>query len=199
MMPQTVLNVPFAIMSIQSDVPSKEENEVTRGSQMTKLATLDFMAAGVPIDFRPDIESFTERYNLWFALDENGKLGYNDGDNLYKEIKNNQDILEALVEEGVYALTSEFGLTKVDEGYKIESFDKVAEAIRREVTKREVNDNISAALAQSGVRCDCHSAMLHSQRVRHDNTSCSWTPRPRPGGSACRTRRTCTASASDPR
>jgi hypothetical protein len=146
MMPQTVLNVPFAIMSIQSDVPSKEENEVTRGSQMTKLATLDFMAAGVPIDFRPDIESFTERYNLWFALDENGKLGYNDGDNLYKEIKNNQDILEALVEEGVYALTSEFGLTKVDEGYKIESFDKVAEAIRREVTKREVNDNISAAL-----------------------------------------------------
>ena len=141
--PQTVLNIPFAIMSIQSDVPSKEENIVTRGSQMTKLATLDFMAAGVPIDFKPEIKSFTERYNAWYDLDEAQQLKESE---LYKEIKNNQDILEALVEEGVHALTNEFGLTKVEGGYKIDSLDKVADALKNEITKREVNDNISAAL-----------------------------------------------------
>jgi len=146
MLPQTVLNIPFAIMSIQSDVPSKEENVVTRGSQMTKLVTLDFMAAGVPIDFMPEEPSFNKRYVAWNALSKDGKMGYNNGDNLYKEIKNNQDILEALVEEGVNALTTEFGLKKVDDGYEVESLEKVADALRRELTKREINDNISAAL-----------------------------------------------------
>ena len=36
-----LVNVPFSIMATQSDVPSKEDGEVTRGSQMTKLVTLD--------------------------------------------------------------------------------------------------------------------------------------------------------------
>lgn len=140
--PQTVLNIPFAIISIQSDVPSKDEAFVTRGSQMTKLATLDMMEAGVPIDFQPG-EDFNARYVAWNALDEDEKIATSE---LYKEIKNNQDILEALVEEGVNELTSEFGLTKTPEGYKIDSIEKVADALRKEITKREVNDNISAAL-----------------------------------------------------
>ena len=141
--PQTVLNIPFAIMSIQSDVPSKDESLVTRGSQMTKLVTLDMMAAGVPIDFKSEEEDFNARYVAWNALDEDEKLATSE---LYKEIKNNQDILEALVEEGVNELTSEFGLTKIREGYKIDSIKRVADALRREITKREVNDNISASL-----------------------------------------------------
>jgi len=140
--PQTVLNVPFAIMSIQSDVPSKEESIVTRGSQMTKLATLDMMEAGVPIDFKPELP-FTERYTEWYDLDDAGQKKASE---LFKEIKNNQDILEALVEEGVNSLTSEFGLKRMDDGYQIENLDKVADALKNEITKREVNDNISAAL-----------------------------------------------------
>jgi len=144
--PQTVLNIPFAIMSIQSEVPSKDDGVVTRGSQMTKLATLDFMQAGVPIDFQSEETDFNKKYVAWNALTEDEKLAYNDGDNLYKEIKNNQNILEALVEEGVNELTSEFGLTKTPEGYEIENLDRVADALKNEITKRELNDNISAAL-----------------------------------------------------
>lgn len=144
--PQTVLNVPFAIIGIQSEVPSKDANDVTRGSQVTKLATLDFMEAGVPIDFMSDEEDFAKRYTAWNALDEDGKLGYNNGDNLYKEIKTNQDILETLVEEGINELTERFGLIKTEEGYEISSIDKVAEVLKEEITKRELNDNISAAL-----------------------------------------------------
>ena len=147
--PQTVLNVPFAIMSIQSEVPSKDEAVVTRGSQMTKLATLDFMQAGVPIDFMPEEKDANKKYTAWNSLTENQKLSYKSSygeENLYKLIKENQEILETLVEEGMNELTSEFGLTKTPDGYKIESIEKVADALRKEITKREVNDNISAAL-----------------------------------------------------
>ena len=43
-------NIPFSIISVQSEVPSNDD-ELTRGSQVTKLVTMDFMEAGVPIDF----------------------------------------------------------------------------------------------------------------------------------------------------
>jgi hypothetical protein len=46
-----VNNIPFSIMGLQTEVPSKEVALVTQGSQITKLATMDFMEAGVPIDY----------------------------------------------------------------------------------------------------------------------------------------------------
>ena len=91
-----IINVPFSIMSIQSEVPSKEDNLVTRGSQITKLITLDFMEAGVPVDFFSG-QPFANRYKAWYKLSDAEKVEKSE---LYKEIKNNQDILEALIEEG---------------------------------------------------------------------------------------------------
>jgi hypothetical protein len=45
-------NIPFSIMGLQTEVPSKDNPVVTQGSQITKLVTMDFMEAGVPIDFK---------------------------------------------------------------------------------------------------------------------------------------------------
>ena len=45
---RNVINIPLKIMAIQAEVPSKDKALVTRGSQITKLLTMDFMAAGVP-------------------------------------------------------------------------------------------------------------------------------------------------------
>jgi len=141
---QGVINIPFSIMSIQSEVPSKDDGIVTRGSQMTKLVTLDFMDAGVPIDYNPT-GTFTERYMEWFGLSESEKENKSP---LYKEIKNNQQILEDMMEVGINSLLNTFGITKVDGGYKIENddFEKVVETLRKEFTKREISDNLSAAL-----------------------------------------------------
>ena len=50
-------------VSYQTEVPTKEDNKVTQGSQPTKLATMDYMQAGVPIDFMSEEEDFTTRYN----------------------------------------------------------------------------------------------------------------------------------------
>lgn len=148
---KAIINVPFSIMSIQSEVPSKEDNLVTRGSQITKLITLDFMEAGVPVDFFAG-QPFANRYKAWYKLDEAGKLAYNEGKNLYKEIKNNQDILEALIEEGYKTTLDRLGIKETvgkdgKKKFEIKDFSKATQTLRDEMLKREVNDNISAALS----------------------------------------------------
>jgi hypothetical protein len=144
---QGVLNVPFAIMSVQAEVPSKEDEIVTRGSQVTKLVTLDMMEAGMPVDFQPD-EDFETRYNNWVALED--KESYNGGNNLYKEIKRNEDLLVRLIEEGYEQLLDKFGIKETFSNgaysYTLDNIDKTVEVLEREVLNREVNDNVLSAL-----------------------------------------------------
>lgn len=143
-----VINVPFSIMSIQAEVPSKEDNLVTRGSQITKLITLDFMEAGVPVDFFPG-QPFANRYKAWYKLSESEKAEKSE---LYKEIKNNQDLLEALIEEGYKTTLNRLGIKEsVDKDgkktFELVDLSKSAQTLRDEILKREVNDNVSDALA----------------------------------------------------
>ena len=146
---QGVTNVPFSIMSVQSEVPSKDEALITRGSQTTKLITMDFMEAGVPIDFMEDGGSISKRYEAWIDLTEDEKKEQSP---LYKEIKTNQDFLEKIMQNGFERLLKKFGITEsIDEAtkkktFKITNFDKVVATLRDEMLKREVNDNITLAL-----------------------------------------------------
>jgi hypothetical protein len=140
-----IVNVPFGIMSIQSEVPSKDESVVTRGSQITKLVTLDYMEAGVPVDFEPG-DNFNQRLDKWNAL--KNKSTYNDGKNLYNEIKHNQELLEAMIDNGYQSLLKQMGIKELKNGkFKIADFSKAANLLRREILKREVNDNVADALA----------------------------------------------------
>ena len=143
---RNIINIPFDIISIQSEVPSKDSPLVRRGSQITKLITMDFMDAGVPIDFMEEEQNFDKRYTAWFKLSEDEKLGYNEGDNLYKEIKNNQTLLEAITEQGYTTLLDSLGITDKNGKFEITDYTKAGTTLRNEILKREVNDNISAAL-----------------------------------------------------
>jgi len=148
-----IINVPFGIMSIQSEVPSKDTTDVSRGSQVTKLVTMDYMQAGVPVDFeiegKPNA-TFTEKYKAWFDLKtEEAK---EKASPIYKEIRNNQVLLEEIMDEGYKQLLKKLGIeeTILDDKrkeFKIVDFSKAAETLRDEILKREVNDNISDALA----------------------------------------------------
>jgi len=139
---QNVINVPFKIMAIQAEVPSKEKALVTRGSQMTKLLTMDFMAAGVPVDFMPNETNFNKRYQAWNALDEADK----EKSKLYKEIKNNRELLQAITELGYKSLLKKLGIVETKEGYEITDFSVAADTLRKEILKREVNDNVIKSL-----------------------------------------------------
>jgi hypothetical protein len=139
---QNVINVPFKIMAIQAEVPSKEKALVTRGSQMTKLLTMDFMAAGVPVDFMPNETNFNKRYQAWNALDEAGK----EKSKLYKEIKNNRELLQAMTEFGYQSLLKKLGIVETEGKYEITDFSVAADTLRKEMLKREVNDNVIKSL-----------------------------------------------------
>ena len=138
--PQGVTFVPYSIVSVQSEVPSKEAAFVTQGSQITKLATMDFMEAGVPVDFEPTLD-FDDRFIKWMGLSEDEKMK----SELYKEIKRNQELLQAKIEEGFISLIKELGIKQTNEGFVIEDKDKLADALSGEILKREVNDNIIEA------------------------------------------------------
>jgi hypothetical protein len=143
-----LINVPFGIMSIQSEVPSKDEALVTRGSQATKLVTMDYMEAGVPTDFQAG-KDFNTRFKAWDALKtEEAK---EKASPLYKEIKNNQTLLVETMKEGYSQLLKEMGISesvnsKKEKSFKITNFEKAAKTLRSEILKREVNDNINDAL-----------------------------------------------------
>jgi hypothetical protein len=140
---EAVVNVPFSIMSVQSEVPSKAEALVTRGSQVTKLITLDYLAAGVPIDFFPG-KDFDQRYKAWNKLKLDQQL---EKSPIFKEVKTNQTLLNEIMEEGFNSLLVTLGITYENDEFKIKSLDKAVKTLRNEILKREVNDNISDALA----------------------------------------------------
>jgi hypothetical protein len=143
--PQTVLTIPLSIVGVQTEVPTKEESKVTQGSQPTKLATMDYMEAGVPIDFMPEEKNFQAKYNKWIALADKGS--YNNGDNLYNELKNNQALLEARIEEGLESLFKRLGIKKKGtDSYTISNPQLTIDILKQELLKREVNDNTIEAL-----------------------------------------------------
>lgn len=136
------INVAFSTISIQSEVPSKDDNKVTRGSQATKLATLDMLDAGVPADFMEKAK-FQDKYEKWNGMTEEQKVTASP---LYKEIKHNQSLLESMTENGYQILLKKLGIEEVKGGYAITNVAATAETLKEEIMKREVNDNISDAL-----------------------------------------------------
>lgn len=140
---QGISKIPSHIISVQSEVPSKEEALVTRGSQATKLLTLDLMDAGVPVDFNKGIDSFEKRYEDWNKLSPEEKEKQSP---LYAEIKKNRDLLEALTEEGYQRLLERFGIEEKDGDFVIDDISIAAKLLQDEVFNREVNSNIISAL-----------------------------------------------------
>jgi hypothetical protein len=144
---RAVTNIPFTIVAVQSEVPSKDAPFVTQGSQITKLATMDYLESGVPVDFMPGKE-FEERFVAWLGLDD--KSSYNNGNNIYNEIVNNQKLLEARIEDGIQSLYKKLGIEETinEEGnreWRIEDRDKLVNTLTEEIGKREINYNITDA------------------------------------------------------
>jgi hypothetical protein len=148
-------NIPFSIMGLQTEVPSKDTPLVTQGSQITKLATMDFLEAGMPIDFEIKdakgniITDFNERFAQWTTLTTEAQK--EKASPLYKEIANNQKLLEAKIEQGYKSLLKKLGIkesinSKGEKVFNIASKDKLIRTLKGEILKREVNDNITDAL-----------------------------------------------------
>lgn len=142
---RAVSNIPFTIVAVQSEVPSKDNPVVTQGSQITKLATMDYLESGVPVDFMSELPTFEDRFAEWLSLKD--KSSYNGGKNIYNEILNNQKLLEARIDDAVESLYKKLGIVEStnEEGekeWKIEDKDKLVKTLTEEIGKREINYNI---------------------------------------------------------
>ena len=138
--------VPFSIMGIQSEVPSKEVNTVTMGSQTTKLVTLDMFDNGVPIDYKHFTgEGELSRLDQWENLEESERLKES---GIYKEALNNTDILNALTEDAYERVLRRLGISEIDGAYEIVDISEAAKTLRSELFKRHTDDNISIALQE---------------------------------------------------
>ena len=138
------INIPFSIISVQSEVPSKDEAFVTRGSQITKLVTLDFLQAGVPFDFMSDEKNFDKRLEAWENLEDEKAMS--DASPFFKELLENQNLLEEMTDIGYKNLLDKLGIKQTKKGFEIIDPEKIAQTLRSELFKREVNRNIVAAL-----------------------------------------------------
>ena len=133
---ENVINVPFNIISIQSEVPSKEDGRVTRASQITKLITLDYLNNGKPVDYKGTLDQ-------WTTLTADQKIKASP---IYAEIIKNNELLDEMTKEGLDQVFRKLGITKDAVGYIVTDMSPATKTLREEIFKRETNDNISSAL-----------------------------------------------------
>jgi len=130
-----IIKVPFAITAIQSEVPSKDDNEVRRGSQITKLVTLDFLDCGIPLDFKTG-EDFQKRLSAWEALDDTQKIEASD---IYKEIDMNTKFLREGTNAAYEMLLDSIGYNKETNELDL---NRLSNFLHDQVVKGNTNENI---------------------------------------------------------
>ena len=147
--PKTVIKIPKAIFSIQGIVPTKEKDKTIQASQPTKLVSMDFNNAGVPIDFMPDIEDFEIKYDLFYNKNKSKeRTAYDEKEGtLHKIIKSNFDVLKARIEDGLQRSIDKLGITANEDGtYNLSDKTLTVGFLKRQLLTREVNSNILEAL-----------------------------------------------------
>lgn len=129
-----IVKVPFENFSIQVQTTPKEEPKQTLGSQLTKLATLNLMSGGTPIDYKG---------NDWKTLSEEQKQKESP---LYKKVKHNQSVLQGMIEEGYNQMLKKLGLSDNGNTFIVKDRNKLTKTLQEEILRREVNENILKSL-----------------------------------------------------
>ena len=133
--PMTVLSPMWRDLGIQVETQfSQGKIQTTLGSQLTKLASVNLMSGGVPVDY-------DKGYAAWNMLTKEQKLNASP---LYAKIKKNESILEELTEEGYEQILEELGITENNGVFTIPDYQKVIDFLMTQA--RDFDDNTRAAL-----------------------------------------------------
>lgn len=110
------INVRFEDFGIQQETSGKKDNQ-TRGSQLTKLITLNLYDGGIPTS--PEVESL---------------------------VQENINILTEQTNNGYQRLIKKLGIVDNGSYFTIENKSKVLDLLKNELLRREVTTNIKEAL-----------------------------------------------------
>lgn len=123
--------IPYKYYGIQVDTSSRKEAQ-TEGSQFRKQAVGDLMNAGVPVDYK-------EGKAKWDALSDAEKKATSPIHNL---VQQHEDALSAMVNKRYNNLLNKLGVKEKEGGFEYKSVKKVSDFILREITRRELPNNI---------------------------------------------------------
>jgi len=113
----TIVKVPWKAYGIQVETVSEDDKEQTRGSQLTKLSSMDLFDNGVPTS-----------------------------EVAQKEYLRNKDILDKMHENAYNELLVKLGVEDMNNGFKLVNGKAVSETLMYEMLRREVSDNTIDAI-----------------------------------------------------
>jgi hypothetical protein len=126
-----IIDVPFKWFGIQVETLG-EHSKTTTGSQLSKLATVNLLSAGLPIDYEGS-------YDEWYALSNEEKKK---ASKVYSLVMREREIKELMIETGYQSLLNKVGINPDGTVNNI----KLLKLIKDELSRREINDNIRQAL-----------------------------------------------------
>lgn len=150
----------FDHFGIQVDT-EKQKDMTTRGSQLTKLAVMNLLDGGVPIDFIasydgkiPDGVTDKQAYieEKWDELSDEEK---EDESPVYKLVKENNDVLSALTIKGRDRVFKDFGIKAIKSidargierfSYTFTDFSRVADLLQDELVSRNSPENVKESI-----------------------------------------------------
>lgn len=115
--PESIVEVPWKAYGIQVETVSEEEKEQTRGSQLTKLSSMDLFDNGVPSSKEAK-----------------------------KEYERNMDILKKMHENAYNEILTKLGVEDLGNGFKLTNNKVISETLMYEMLRREVSDNTLDAI-----------------------------------------------------
>jgi len=112
------INVPWDAYGIQVENSYEKDKLQTRGSQLTKLATVDLYSNGEPIGKTPEEKEYIKN-----------------------QVEYNKDILEKMYDNGYKKLLKKLGIVDLVGNYIIEDKTIIANTLRREMLGRAMSEN----------------------------------------------------------
>jgi len=109
---ESIVQVPWKAYGIQVETASSDNKSQTRGSQITKIASIDLFDNGIPTSPRAA-----------------------------EEYKRNTDILNAMHQNAYNELLNRLGIEDLGNGFVMKDGKSVSETLMREMMRREVSTN----------------------------------------------------------
>jgi hypothetical protein len=112
------IEVPWKAYGIQVETTTEDDKYQTRGSQLTKMSSMDLFSNGDPLGKNPERKAIIKK-----AYDRN------------------KDILDKMHENSYYELLNKLGVEDLGDSFNVVDRKKLSESLEHEMLRRELSDN----------------------------------------------------------
>ncbi len=121
---ESIVQVPWKIYGTQVETMSEGEKTQTRGSQLTKMSTMDLYENGESVGTTPERKEVIEQ-----------------------AVKRNTKALQLLNENAYNELLNKLGVVDLGDGYALEDKQRISETLMYEMMRRDLSENAKDTIA----------------------------------------------------